>query len=250
LEVLRSVASVFVRLLESSTAAPFSHGNLRCFSLQGTRIYCFPLYLHIIQSTRIFLARKSLPKYTVSMHQVNDDRSLVVPKYLMQHAALTIVQFVTIEFDGHEGDWQSVRVLVCDSALTSIENEAQSSPTVPTPLAVSYGKANNAWLQTMDCTTGQCIFFKDTYHPVGFVSLGDHSVYPQSTRNIVLYRFESNFILSLQGVYAVSHTLFRDDNGRVRYFAPNMTNVVRYKEPDEISIFTTSEEDYWQAFGG
>jgi hypothetical protein len=186
------------------------------------------------------------------------------------NSPLHVTQVQVPPLDMHEGDWQSMRVWICPSS------DIDSAP-----IAVSYQQ--HFWLQTTDCTQGECVFYDNRgakassssssssilgdFHPVGFVALGTHATYPTTSYNHLIHQFPTNYVVDLQGIYAVDRTAYKDANGEYRMFAPKLSNVARLKEQYEIgfvesdteagdsnptNISTTSFDaaDYWQGFAG
>jgi hypothetical protein len=149
---------------------------------------------------------------------------------------VSYTRFTAGPYDGHEGDWESVSVMVCPS-------------TIPTqPIAVSYTTQN--WNQITDCTAGDCTFYKNSIHPVGFVALNSHATYPTASKEIVFDNLESDFFVDLQSVLAVDRTGYFDEEGKTRYFEPDEGNVIRIKEQEEIGVGKSDPLEYWQGFGG
>jgi phosphatidylglycerophosphate synthase len=149
---------------------------------------------------------------------------------------VSFTRFTAGPYDGHEGDWESMSVMVCPS-------------TIPTqPIAVSY--TTQIWNQITDCTAGDCTFYKNSIHPVGFVALNSHATYPTASKEIVFANLESDFFVNLQGVLAVDRTGYLDEEGNTRYFEPDEGNVIRIKEQEEIGVGVSDPSEYWQGFGG
>jgi hypothetical protein len=149
---------------------------------------------------------------------------------------VTYTRFTASPYDGHEGDWESMSVMVCQS-------------TTPTqPIAVSYTQQN--WNQITDCTAGDCTLYKNSIHPVGFVALNSHATYPNAAKEIVFANLESDFFVDLQGVLAVDRTGYFDEEGNTRYFEPDDGNVIGIKEQDEIGMGISNPLEHWQGFGG
>jgi hypothetical protein len=149
---------------------------------------------------------------------------------------VSYTRFTAGPYDGHEGDWESMSVMVCPSAI----------PTQP--IAVSY--TQQTWNQITDCTAGDCTFYKNSIHPVGFVALNSHATYPTASKEIVFANLESDFFVNLQGVVAVDRTGYFDEVGNTRYFEPDERNVIRIKEQEEIGVGVSDPSEYWQGFGG
>jgi hypothetical protein len=149
---------------------------------------------------------------------------------------VSYTRFTAGPYDGHEGDWESMSVMVCPSSI----------PTQP--IAVSY--TQQIWNQITDCTAGDCTFYKNSIHPVGFVALNSHATYPTASKEIVFANLESDFFVNLQGVLAVDRTGYVDEEGNTRYFEPDEGNVIRIKEQEEIGVGISDPLEYWQGFGG
>ena len=147
------------------------------------------------------------------------------------------IRFRVPPFGVHEGDWESISVTVCKSEIVS------------QPLAVTYRQHDFG--QVVDCTTGQCTFQKDApTHPVGFVALGTHGVYPFSAKEVVRTEvWPIEFFLNLQGVYVVDRVAFRNVLRQYQYYKPDETNVIRLAEQQDIP-HNVSESEWWGAFGG
>jgi hypothetical protein len=150
--------------------------------------------------------------------------------------SVNYTRFAAGPYDGHEGDWESISVMVCQS-------------TIPTrPIAVSY--TQQTFNQITDCTAGDCTFYKDSIHPVGFVALNSHATYPMASKEIVFQNLKSDFFVDLQGTVAVDRTVYYDDEGNIRYFEPDEANVIRIKDQEEIGLGISDPLEYWQGFGG
>jgi len=144
-------------------------------------------------------------------------------------------------YGSHEGDWESMSVLICQSLTTQPSQ----------PLGVTYRA--HSFDQITDCTQGECIFYKDSLHPVGFVALGTHATYPVSSRNHVYSAYPFNILYLFPGfVFFADQTVYRNDdtNGSYNMFFPNATNLIRHRNWTDILLDVTSPTDYWQGFGG
>jgi len=119
---------------------------------------------------------------------------------------------------------------------------------VPTqPVAVSYKQQQ--WQQITDCTGGDCTFYKDTIHPVGFLALNSHATYPMTSKEIVFQKLEANFIVDLQSVVAVDRTVYYDNDGNFWYFEPVQDNVLLCKVVN-LHFDTVGDNDmveYWNS---
>jgi hypothetical protein len=141
-------------------------------------------------------------------------------------------------FGQHEGDWESMRVLTCPST-TSLQ-----------PVAITYQQHGDS-SQTTDCRRGDCIFWKDTTHPVGFVALNSHATYPTISRTMVYLAAPFHYFVSFAPgfVFLADHTLYRnEETGDYRMFFPNSTNLIRHQHPTLIAEGDVA--NYWQAYGG
>ena len=79
----------------------------------------------------------------------------------------------------HEGDWENLSVMFCPPAsVADIMDDALSEP-----LAVHYRQ--HSWSHLTDCTRGECKFYKETHHPVGFVALNSHATYVDSANDLI-----------------------------------------------------------------
>ena len=149
----------------------------------------------------------------------------------------------------HEGDWESMSVMIC--APESTTSGQQSTSQLPQPLAVTYQE--HAFSEITDCTKGECIFWKDSgINPVGFVALGSHATYPVTSRNHVYAAFPFNLFYFIPGFFFLSdQTVFRDEEtGEYRMFLPTSSNLVRHKNPEDIILNVSPESEYWQGYGG
>jgi hypothetical protein len=157
--------------------------------------------------------------------------------------------FKTSPFGAHEGDWQGMSVMVCKSAVAEVM-DATSTTTTTTmaPLAVSYKQYKSR--EVMDCTAGECTFYKETIRPVGFVARATHATYAVTTTNMVVSELNVEFFVNLQGVLAVDKTNFKASDGSYRIFQPNATNVVKLLDPEDVDFDTVPESEYFQGFGG
>jgi hypothetical protein len=162
--------------------------------------------------------------------------------------------FETVPFGAHEGDWQGMSIMVCKSAVdqflipSTVDSTASPSISPVVPLSVAYKQYESR--EVMDCTTGECTFYKDTTRPVGFVARGTHATYPVTATNLVYTELDVEFFVNLQGVLAVDKTNFKASDGSYRIFQPNATNVVKYLDPADVDFNTVPESEYFQAFGG
>jgi hypothetical protein len=150
-------------------------------------------------------------------------------------------KYSIVELDPYgskEGDWESMSVLVCQTTTPS------------EPIAITYQQ--HAFAQITDCTMGDCIFWKDSYHAVGFVSLHSKAVYPVSSRNMVYAAYPFNILYFSPGFFFLAdQTVYKnEDTGEYRLFFPNSTNLIRHKNPDDIKLNVSPYEEYWQAYGG
>jgi hypothetical protein len=145
--------------------------------------------------------------------------------------------FLIPPYGAHASHWKTISVMVCNSASIS------------QPLAVRYDQGTTQ-SQITSCTMGECVFYKDTYHPVGFVALESHSIYPISAQTVVLDILQVDSFSNLQNVLAVDRTVYRDTEGQYRFFYPNATNVIRYKDQSNIQFNVSNSTDYWQGFAG
>lgn len=149
--------------------------------------------------------------------------------------------FVTFNlrpYGEHEGDWQSMSIMLCPSVSE-----------VAKPLAVSY--TQRTWRQITDCTAGECVFYNDSIRPVGFVARASHSIYPSSSSRMIYKELRTEYFFLLQGVVALDETNYLSENGTYQYFAANSTNVRRIKSPAEISLNgTLDRSNLWMGFAG
>ncbi|CAB9524295.1 expressed unknown protein [Seminavis robusta] len=153
--------------------------------------------------------------------------------------------FLMKPYGVHEGDFEAVSVMVCPPASET----AAFEELVPEPLAVQYRQHN--WAQLTDCTQGECKFYKDTYHPVGFSALNSHATYPESANEIVYINVEIGFFYNLQSYVAVDRTMYKKEDGTYNYFMPTVDNVERLQKPEDLTLEATQlKSHFWQAFGG
>ena len=143
--------------------------------------------------------------------------------------------FIIAPFGTHEGDWEAVSVIVCRSTESMSE-----------PLAVSYRQ--HGWSQMTDCTKGECNFYRETNHPVGFAALNSHATYPISTQYLVYTTVELPFYVNLQGVFVTDRTVYKYENGFYKYWFPSTENLVALRDP--YSLTDPLDPDAWQAFAG
>jgi hypothetical protein len=151
-------------------------------------------------------------------------------------------QFSIPPYGAHASDWKTLSVMVCNSANVS------------EPLAVRYDQGPQQ-SQITSCTVGECVFYQnDTYHPVAFVALDSHAMYPVSSQMIVLEQLPADAFSNLQTVLHVDRTVYRGSDSSssspVRLFYPNSSNVLLYLPQNEIQLNTTDDENAWQGFGG
>ena len=97
----------------------------------------------------------------------------------------------------HEGDWESINVMICaggnaDEGSSSANNNATDTTIFDPPLATKFHQ--HEWSVITDCTIGECKFYKDTFHPVGFTALNSHATYSQSSKEIVYTEIKIGFI--------------------------------------------------------
>jgi len=128
-------------------------------------------------------------------------------------------------FGEHEGDWESVSVMVCASAETS------------QPLAANYYSSEGLYTWTTDCSNGDCYFYKDTNHIVSFTALNHHAMQPYPSRNQFIAVAELSFIgvnggLQMRDVFA-----YKDRTGKSYHFMPTESNVQFLNESDPIFIY-------------
>lgn len=145
----------------------------------------------------------------------------------------------------HEGDWEAISVIVCPPFnVFDIEND-----NVPEPLAIHFRQ--HSWGQLTDCTQGECKFYKDTYHPVGFAALNSHATYVDSADELVYVNIDVGFFFNLQAFLVVDRTKYKKSDGSYNYFMPEFTNLERLQPPEALTLEAADFEPYfWQAFGG
>jgi len=115
-------------------------------------------------------------------------------------------------FGEHEGDWESVSVMVCASSSDTSQ-----------PIAATY--FHEGYVFTTDCTQGECTFYKDTDQIVAFAALNHHGMSPTLSR--------SNFLLSYSmadvGLNAAIHlrdvTGYEDSDGKVYHYMATADNL-------------------------
>jgi len=176
--------------------------------------------------------------------------------------------FVLRPFGEHEGDWQTLSVAICPPPTPEVTpwSQQQLSP----PLTVTFSQ--NEWRTTLDCTLGDCLFYKEmdatgqseegsigNYHPVAFVAQRTHTMYPSSAAMMIYKEFQFNFIFRLQGIVGLDRVSYRKQLAQgqtnttappYRYFLPNATNILRIRNPSEINPLTTPTMDKWMGFAG
>jgi len=140
----------------------------------------------------------------------------------------------------HEGDWEGTSVKVCQTSIEDQDGDVPTKQQLPKPIAITYRQHD--FTEITDCTQGECHFFEDSYHPMGFVALFSHATYPFPSYNHVYHRI----LLSL---FLVDRTNYLDELNKMSFFQPNATNVIRLLNPQEVN-FTTPRSQYWNAFGG
>ena len=156
-------------------------------------------------------------------------------------------QYSVVEIDPygeHEGDWESMSVLVCSTATPSTTTDASE------PIAVTYQQ--HGFSQITDCTIGECIFFQNSNHPVGFVSVNSHATYPVSSRNHVYAVIGINLLYFVPGfAFLADQTVWRnEETGVYKMWYPNATNIWKHANPWDVTLETSRRQDFWQAYGG
>jgi hypothetical protein len=166
-------------------------------------------------------------------------------------------------FGEHQGDWQSMSVAICPFSLpenVTATNEVNNQTHPPQfPMAVSYQQHSSR--EVRDCTIGQCTFYEDTKHPVGFVARDSHATYPISAIHMIFTQWSVNFFLHLRGIFGLDQTNFIhtrsgsnnsiDENiPQYRFFLPNATNVIRHDRPSEVIMNISDVKSYWRGFAG
>ena len=96
----------------------------------------------------------------------------------------------------HEEDWESINVMICaggnaDEGSSKTNNNTDTAIFDP-PLATKFHQ--HEWSVITDCTIGDCKFYKDTFHPVGFTALNSHATYSQSSKEIVYTQIKLGFL--------------------------------------------------------
>ena len=146
----------------------------------------------------------------------------------------------------HESDWESMSVTVCPWIETKKEEMGEET----LPNIITYRQNDNTYGQILDCRLGECTFFRDTSHPVGFVALNTHDVHSQTATEIIFAEVNPlEFFANLQSVLVVHRTAYADDEGNFRYFAPSENNVIPLPDQNEIPENVT-EDFYWAAYCG
>jgi hypothetical protein len=64
---------------------------------------------------------------------------------------------------------------------------------------------------------------------------------------LMLHPHNVTFYVNLQGFLIVDRTLYKAADGSYKYFLPNATNVLKFKDP---KILTATDPNAWQAFAG
>ncbi len=134
---------------------------------------------------------------------------------------------------------------VCQQTLNGGNN---TNSTNQEPIAVTYSQHHDA-TQTTDCTQGECHFFENTTHPVGFVGLSSHSTYPFPSYNHVYKQISTRPYDDVYALFLVDRTNYLDEHNKTSFFLPNATNVLRLLSPSEVNE-TTPVSEYWNGFGG
>eukprot|EP00523_Entomoneis_sp_CCMP467_P015173 CAMPEP_0168770846 /NCGR_PEP_ID=MMETSP0725-20121227/3136_1 /TAXON_ID=265536 /ORGANISM="Amphiprora sp., Strain CCMP467" /LENGTH=807 /DNA_ID=CAMNT_0008820315 /DNA_START=203 /DNA_END=2627 /DNA_ORIENTATION=+ len=131
-----------------------------------------------------------------------------------------------------EGDWESISV---------------NDLSAPRPTLSAGGHLS---AERLGPNSGLVFADKDTTHPVGFVALGTHEIYPSSVEEVVYADVQPlEFFANLQQVMLVHRTAYADADGQYRYFEPNFNNVKQLPEqyaiPEQVD-----RSDYWVAYSG
>ena len=136
---------------------------------------------------------------------------------------------------------------VCQTSLGEEDDEVPTTQQLSEPIAVTYQQ--NGFTETSNCTQGECHFFEDSYHPVGFVALFSHATYPFPSYNHVYHQMPISLFHKLHSLFLVDRTNYLDEENKISFFYPDTTNVIRLLEPREVNA-STPENEYWNAFGG
>ncbi|CAB9502524.1 expressed unknown protein [Seminavis robusta] len=165
---------------------------------------------------------------------------------------VNFTRFTLAPYGIHEGDWESINVMVC-APTQDFDNHEDRSRISP-PLAVKYHQ--HEWSDINDCTKGHCNFYKDTYHPVGFVAYNSHATYPKSTGNMIYENIEVGFFFSMQAFVIVDRTIYKKEDGTYNWFFPEVSSLERFQDPKTLQLDPSNstrgelEQYYWQAYGG
>lgn len=142
----------------------------------------------------------------------------------------------------HEGDWEGINVMVCQPPPG---DESTIVFNVNPPLAVKYHQ--HEWSELLDCTQGECKFYKDSFHPVGFTALNSHATYSESVAEMVYTEIEIGFYVSLQAFVVVDRTVYKKEDGSYNYYFPTQHNLERFQEPNTLG---ENSQFNWQGYGG
>ena len=146
-------------------------------------------------------------------------------------------QSVVDPYAQHEGDWEGLSVVVCKSLTPS------------QPVGMVYQQ--HSFNQHLDCTQGECVFFRDTFHAVGFSAMNNHATYPVSAQNIISFPpIQIPGFDLLRGALVVDRTVYADANGNYRYFFPNDDNLIFHQDPEDLEIGVTDTSLLWQGYTG
>lgn len=154
-------------------------------------------------------------------------------------------QFQLRPYGTHEGDWESLSVMVCPP----VSNADIFDDNIPEPLAVHYRQ--HSWGTISDCTQGECKFYRDTYHPVGFCALNSHATYQESAEELIYSKIQVGFFFNLQAFLVVDRTMYKKEDGSYNYFFPDVSNLERLQNPADLTLEATElTKHFWQGFGG
>jgi len=131
-----------------------------------------------------------------------------------QDPAAGYSQFQVAPFGQHDGDWQTISVVICASS--------EAEP-VASPLAVQYyGLAQS---QITDCGQDECTFYADTTtHVVAFSALGTHSMYSYPSIGSMIGSVDlASF--QLGALYVMDVTQYTSEDGSEYVFVPTAENV-------------------------